>query len=151
VNAGVSTVFPAVAPSASGARRFVASALRRAGVAPDQIALATLLSSELVTNAYVHASSDTRVTVHADGQVVRIEVFDLGAGGVELLSPSPEETFGRGLQIVDALADRWGHDSGPEGNRVWFELVRSSERGDVGFAGRRPGGRRARSVRQRAG
>ncbi len=128
----------------------MASALRRGGVAPDEVALATLLSSELVTNAYLHARSDTRVTVHTDGQVVRVEVFDLGAGGVELLSPSSEETFGRGLQIVDALADRWGHDSGSEGNRVWFELVRSSERVDDSFAGRRPSWRRRRSAHQGA-
>jgi hypothetical protein len=34
-------------------------------------------------------------------------------------------TDGRGLHIVDALADRWGHRPGPNGTVVWVELVRS--------------------------
>jgi anti-sigma regulatory factor (Ser/Thr protein kinase) len=124
----VSTVFPAVAPSASGARRFVASALRRERVDSDQIALATLLTSELVTNAYLHARTETRVSVRVD-DVVHVEVFDSGGGGVALLMADVDETHGRGLQIVDALADRWGHDDGPAGSRVWFELARAhSER-----------------------
>ena len=119
----ISTVFPAVAPSVSGARRFVRSALRRADVPDDQIALATLLTSELVTNAYRHARSDARVSVVVDGDVIRVEVGDLGAGGVELLPTSPEATYGRGLHIVDALARRWGHDTDEDGTRVWFELT----------------------------
>jgi len=119
----VSTVFPAVAPSAAGARRFVASALRREGVHADQIDLAALLTSELVTNAYLHARTESRVSVRVS-DVVHVEVFDSGAGGVALLAADVSEAHGRGLQIVDALADRWGHDDGPEGSRVWFELVR---------------------------
>lgn len=120
----ITTVFPAVAPSASGARRFVRSALRRADVIPEQVALATLLTSELVTNAYQHARSDARVSVHVDGDVIRVEVIDLGAGGVQLLSTRVDEIAGRGLQIVDAVADRWGYDSEVYGTRVWFELTR---------------------------
>jgi anti-sigma regulatory factor (Ser/Thr protein kinase) len=121
----ISTVFPAVAPSASGARRFVRSALIRADVRPDQVPLAMLLTSELVTNAYRHASSDARVSVHVDDERIRVEVVDLGGGGVELLDPDPDSVFGRGLQIVDALAARWGHDNDSIGTRVWFELMRA--------------------------
>jgi anti-sigma regulatory factor (Ser/Thr protein kinase) len=121
----ISTVFPAVAPSASGARRFVRSALQRAGVPPDQVSLAMLLTSELVTNAYRHARSDARVSVRVDHDTIRVEVIDLGSGGVELLEPDAEEVYGRGLQIVDALAARWGHDNDSIGTRVWFELMRS--------------------------
>jgi anti-sigma regulatory factor (Ser/Thr protein kinase) len=118
----VTTVFPAVAPSAAGARRFVASALRREGIHPDQIDLAALLTSELVTNAFLHARTETRVSVRVD-DVVHVEVFDAGNGGVALLAADVDETHGRGLHIVDALADRWGHDDGPNGSRVWFEVV----------------------------
>lgn len=123
----VTTVFPAVAPSAAGARRFVASALRRERVDADQIDLAALLTSELVTNAYLHARTESRVSVRVD-DVVHVEVFDSGAGGVALLAADVDETHGRGLQIVDALADRWGHEDGPEGSRVWFELARRPAR-----------------------
>lgn len=123
----VSTVFPAVAPSAASARRFVASALKRQRVGRDRIALAVLLASELVTNAYRHAGTETRVSVSVD-DVIRVEVFDAGEGGVALLASGVDEISGRGLQIVDALADRWGHEDGPGGARVWFELERGPSR-----------------------
>jgi anti-sigma regulatory factor (Ser/Thr protein kinase) len=124
----ISTVFPAVAPSAASARRFVASALTRQRVARDQVALAVLLVSELVTNSYRHAGTETRVSVSVD-DVIRVEVFDSGEGGVELLASDVDRISGRGLQIVDALADRWGHEDGPEGAHVWFELDRGPRRG----------------------
>jgi anti-sigma regulatory factor (Ser/Thr protein kinase) len=120
----VSTVFPSVAPSAAGARRFVAAALRRWACADDFIELVLLLTSELVTNAYRHARTETRVSVRFDGACVRIEVRDVGGGEPELRPFDADRVDGRGLQIVDALADRWGYDSSPTGTAVWFELVR---------------------------
>jgi anti-sigma regulatory factor (Ser/Thr protein kinase) len=119
----VSTVFPAVAPSASGARRFVVSALRRGDVAPDRVDLAALLTSELVTNAFLHAGTETRVSVRVD-DVIRVDVFDGGVGGVRLRDAGTEALHGRGLHIVDALADDWGHEDTAEGAHVWFELTR---------------------------
>jgi anti-sigma regulatory factor (Ser/Thr protein kinase) len=119
----VSTVFPAVAPSASGARRFVVSALRREAVPSERVDLAALLTSELVTNAFLHAGTETRVSVRVN-QTIRIDVFDGGAGGVALRSVDVDATRGRGLHIVDALADDWGHDDTPEGAHVWFEIAR---------------------------
>jgi anti-sigma regulatory factor (Ser/Thr protein kinase) len=116
-------VFPAVAPSASSARRFVSAALRRWGCPDGFIDLVLLLTSELVTNAYRHAGSDTRVSVRYDDDRVRVEVTDKGAGEVQLRPLDSNRTDGRGLQIVDALAERWGHHSHGDGNVVWFELV----------------------------
>jgi anti-sigma regulatory factor (Ser/Thr protein kinase) len=83
----------------------------------------TLLTSELVTNAYRHAGSDTRVSVRRGDDHVRVEVRDSGRGGVELRPQDTNRTDGRGLHIVDALADRWGHRSDRSGTVVWFELV----------------------------
>ena len=120
----VSTVFPSVAPSAAGARRFVAAALRRWDCSDDFVELALLLTSELVTNAYRHARTETRVLVRFDGASVRIEVRDVGGGQPELRPVDTDRVDGRGLQIVDALADRWGYDSDDGGTAVWFELVR---------------------------
>jgi len=120
----VSTVFPSVAPSAAGARRFVAAALRRWDCPDDFVELVLLLTSELVTNAYRHARTETRVSVRLDGACVRIEVHDVGSGFPELRPLDTDRVDGRGLQIVDALADRWGHDSNADGTAVWFELVR---------------------------
>ena len=117
----VSTVFPAVAPSAAGARRFVVSALRREEVSPERIDLAALLTSELVTNAFLHAGTETRVSVRVN-HVIRIDVFDTGAGGVQLRPAGAEAIHGRGLHIVDALADDWGHEDTDDGTHVWFEI-----------------------------
>jgi anti-sigma regulatory factor (Ser/Thr protein kinase) len=119
----VSTVFPAVAPSASSARRFVAAALHRWGCPDAFVDLVLLLTSELVTNAYRHAGSDTRVSVRYAEDRVRVEVRDKGSGEVQLHPLDSERTDGRGLQIVDALAERWGHHSEGDGTVVWFELV----------------------------
>ena len=119
----LSTVFPSVAPSAASARRFVAAALRRWGCPNDFIELVLLLTSELVTNAYRHAGTETRVSVRLDGDCARVEVRDVGRGEPELRPLDTDRTDGRGLQIVDALADRWGYHSNAGGTAVWFELV----------------------------
>lgn len=119
----LSTVFPSVAPSAANARRFVGTALQRWGCPDDFIERVLLLTSELVTNAYRHAGSDTRLSIHYDDERIRIEVRDAGDGEVKLRPLDPNRTDGRGLHIVDALADRWGHHSDRDGTVVWFELV----------------------------
>jgi anti-sigma regulatory factor (Ser/Thr protein kinase) len=121
--AEISTVFPSVAPSAASARRFVGTALQRWGCRDDFIERVLLLTSELVTNAYRHAGSDTRVSIRSDGECIRVEVRDAGTGDVEIRPLDVNRTDGRGLHIVDALADRWGHHSGRDGTVVWFELV----------------------------
>lgn len=121
--AELSTVFPSVAPSAASARRFVGMALQRWGCGDDFIERVLLLTSELVTNAYRHAGSDTRVSIRSEDKCVRVEVHDAGRGDVEIRPLDVNRTDGRGLHIVDALADRWGHQSGPDGTVVWFELV----------------------------
>ena len=92
-----------------------------------------LLVSELVTNSVVHGGADeaTRIglfvrlderTVHVEvanprRRVARIEGRSANGGSM------PADT-GRGLQIVEALADRWTVDEGDE-TRVSFELQRS--------------------------
>ena len=119
----LSTVFPSVAPSAASARRFVAAALRRWGCPDDFIELVLLLTSELVTNAYRHAGTETRVSVRLDDDRTRVEVRDVGRGEPELRPLDTDRVDGRGLQIVDALADRWGYHSNAGGTAVWFELV----------------------------
>ena len=119
----LSTVFPSVAPSAASARRFVAAALRRWECSDDFIELVLLLTSELVTNAYRHAGTETRVSVRLDHDCTRVEVRDVGRGEPELRPIDTDRVDGRGLLIVDALADRWGYHSNAGGTAVWFELV----------------------------
>lgn len=100
----------------------------------DRISVAALLTSELVTNAVIHASPvDGEVPIglriDAGRAAVRVEVTDLG-GGFDPEHPGgrPPEQGGRGLLLVDRLATRWG--AGAESGRftVWFELEYASTR-----------------------
>jgi anti-sigma regulatory factor (Ser/Thr protein kinase) len=122
----LSTVFPSVAPSAASARRFVEAALHRWGYPDDFIERVLLLTSELVTNAYRHARSESRLSIRSDHDRVRIEVRDTGRGDVQLRPLDSSRPDGRGLHIVDVLADRWGHHSDRDGTVVWFELAHST-------------------------
>ena len=93
-----------------------------------------LLADEVVTNGLLHAPDDNtwllvRVIAYPNPALpVRVEVVDSGKGfEPRVQEPDPEETGGRGLFLVDALADRWGVDS-QGGTRVWLELDQSPER-----------------------
>lgn len=94
---------------------------------------ARLLVSELVTNSVRHAGAGEEdsllleVLLSPDG--LRIEVADDGPG-FEARSgfPGLEQVSGRGLFLVERIADRWG--VADHGTRVWFELDRA---GGVGL------------------
>jgi anti-sigma regulatory factor (Ser/Thr protein kinase) len=107
--------------AAARARRFVSDTLRAWGCA-DAIADAELLVSELVTNAVLHARSATSVTIERDGATVRISVCDDSPTRPRLRNYGPEAVTGRGLVIVDRIAQRWGVDPSDEGKCVWFEI-----------------------------
>lgn len=86
--------------------------------------VAQLLATELVTNALRHASGPVMLRV-LDGQAgLRVEVVDGGGGFPRQRTASVQDTGGRGLQIVDALAAAWGVVPGSEGagKTVWFEV-----------------------------
>ncbi|MGW0834506.1 ATP-binding protein [Streptomyces prunicolor] len=83
------------------------------GVDQEVLGNAELVLSELVTNALrVPVPSDRQVGVRiaraVDEGTLRLEVSDAGAGTPELREPGDEETGGRGLLLVEALAHRWG-------------------------------------------
>ncbi|MEU0110506.1 MULTISPECIES: ATP-binding protein [unclassified Streptomyces] len=83
--------------------------------------VAELLVGELATNALVHAESRFRLTLFAAHGVLRCEVADSGRRVPRVLEAGTGES-GRGMFLVDALAQRWGcHRDGP-GKTVWFEL-----------------------------
>ncbi len=46
-----------------------------------------------------------------------------------------DETGGRGLALVDGLADRWGWSAEGTGKRIWCELDRDSEPREAAFGG----------------
>ncbi|MDK1343345.1 ATP-binding protein [Streptomyces sp. 378] len=82
---------------------------------------AELLVGELAANALVHARSRFRLTLFAAHGVLRCEVAD-GEHRVPRVLDAGTGESGRGMFLVDALAQRWGcHRDGP-GKTVWFEL-----------------------------
>ncbi len=84
-----------------------------------------LLTSELVTNAVVHARSAPELLVRVGDRVVHIEVCDGSANPPTRRRRDPEAASGRGIAIVEELAATWGVLQVPDdGKRVWFEVLR---------------------------
>ena len=84
-----------------------------------------LAADELVTNALVHTGGGATVVAHLLGgerPVIRLEVLDSSSGWPSRRSPSASAVSGRGLLLVDALADRWGVDPHATGKIVWCEF-----------------------------
>lgn len=112
--------------SAGDARRFARDHLAD-GIDADPFDTLTLLTSELVTNAVVHARSELEVTLRLTGRSARVEVTDGSDLAPEIGDPDDEATSGRGLQLVNRLARRWGIRHLPGGGKtVWFEVDRSA-------------------------
>ncbi|WP_101254871.1 ATP-binding protein [Streptomyces barkulensis] len=96
---------------------------------------AELLTSELATNSVRYGEHAAAVTLRWLHPVLRVSVRDAGPGGVPVPSsspPPPDREGGRGLLILDVLADRWGDcpagggsagPGGPAGKTLWFELL----------------------------
>jgi len=91
------------------------------------LADARLIVSELVTNSMRHADPQDAATVRVSAEladdVLRIEVEDGGtSGAVTRRAPNRDAGGGFGLNIVDAVAVRWGVERGT-GTLVWVELA----------------------------
>ncbi|MEV5430063.1 ATP-binding protein [Streptomyces sp. NPDC052701] len=109
--------------AAREARAEVRRHLERWGLAErEEVAdVAELLVGELAANAVLHAASRFRLTLFAAHGVLRCEVTDADRRVPRVLRAGHAEN-GRGMFLVDALAQRWGcHPDGP-GKTVWFEL-----------------------------
>jgi len=108
--------------SVGAARRFTEEAL--SGRPGELIESAVLMVSELATNSIRHAMTGFQLTIACEPDAVRIEVTDRGGGSPRLQSPGLDEPTGRGLRIVDELADAWGvKRSAKDGKTVWFEVA----------------------------
>lgn len=113
--------FPCSPASAGQARRFVSAALTEAEL--DELDyIATLLVSELVANAVLHAATGVEVVVRPHRPGVRVEVHDGNPRRPLRKHYSPMSGTGRGMVLVDTLASQWGVVPTPSGKFVWFEL-----------------------------
>ena len=115
---------PAEPTSAGAARRFVVQSL--ADVDADVIEAAALLTTELATNAILHAATAFAVHVRTDRERVRIELTDESPVLPVRRHFSTSAGTGRGLQLVEALAVRWGVEPSASGKTVFFEVDRTA-------------------------
>lgn len=112
---------PPLSRSVPEARRDVASTLEQWGLA-DLSDTAVLLVSEVVTNAVLHARTEVMLTMRRVGSGVRIEVSDGSALPPSMRWHSDTSTTGRGLRMLDLLADAWSAESTATGKTVWFTV-----------------------------
>ncbi|MEV8344903.1 ATP-binding protein [Streptomyces niveus] len=113
------------------ARRLATAHLLAWDMPPRTIEAAEQITAELATNAATHGRLSGRdflleLRGSEDGRVLRIEVTDTRGDRLPGLNPQlppPDAESGRGLLLVEVLADRWGATSGPVPRKtVWAEL-----------------------------
>ncbi|WP_184954176.1 SpoIIE family protein phosphatase [Paractinoplanes abujensis] len=114
----------------AAARALVRSVLEEAGL-ESLLNEALLLTTELSTNAVVHANTELDIEVRADTTGLTVTVTDFAPGPVEQLAVGPRNESvdigevaerGRGLLLVDHFASRWGTVHEGTGKGVWFRL-----------------------------
>jgi anti-sigma regulatory factor (Ser/Thr protein kinase) len=111
---------PGDVASCSSARRFVQAALAQGD--EDLRADASLLVSEVVTNAVLHASGPLSIEVlHKDG-AYRIAVSDGSKTPPTEKGYQRDDATGRGIQLLECLAAAWGCKRTGTGKTVWFDL-----------------------------
>jgi GAF domain-containing protein/anti-sigma regulatory factor (Ser/Thr protein kinase) len=118
---GMSTLhLEPVVESTPVARHWIAAHLR--GVGPEVTDCAGLLTSELVTNAVLHAETPLCVTLHILPDRIRVDVADGSTALPSLKDYGREAATGRGLTLFDTLASNWGVQPVEGGKIVWFEI-----------------------------
>jgi anti-sigma regulatory factor (Ser/Thr protein kinase) len=118
-------VLPPEARSSSMSRRFVQHALARWQL-EALVDVAVLLTSELVTNAIVHAQTDVEITItRDDAHTVTVAVSDSSRSEPRMQRHTDDSATGRGLGILDALASSWDVVTDAEGKTVSFTLRHS--------------------------
>ncbi|MER6467281.1 ATP-binding SpoIIE family protein phosphatase [Streptomyces collinus] len=114
------------------ARRHLRELLHDWGSA-DQVDSAVLLVSETVTNVLVHTDADAlllaEVTGEPGGRRLRLEVTDAGDDLPHKRRPGELASSGRGLVLIELLADAWGVEPRGRGKSIWFELYESDGSG----------------------
>ncbi|MFI1958466.1 SpoIIE family protein phosphatase [Streptomyces althioticus] len=127
ITARAAASFEPVGRSVASARSFVRDTLQGWGFG-DIVDDAVVLTSELVTNAVVHAGTSAELLCLRSENGIRIEVADrypereIPLQGSPIDMGSPDREGGRGLQLCAALAGHWGVDYTPTHKTVWFQL-----------------------------
>jgi hypothetical protein len=105
------------------ARSAVASNLWAVLGEGPELETATLLVSEIVTNAMTHAGGPVTLTIGRKGPWVYVGVTDSHPEHrPKIREVTPEDVSGRGMVIVDSQAAAWGVDVAGDRKTVWFTL-----------------------------
>lgn len=124
------TRFDARPNAVSDVRRTVRECMTRWGLTELEED-AVLVSSELAANAVMHGAGASLIfSLKHTREGLRIEVSDGSRSRPKLRSTSPEDEHGRGLQLVNTLASRWGVAPLPDGKATWCLLQRPSHEPD---------------------
>ncbi|MFI7300182.1 SpoIIE family protein phosphatase [Streptomyces sp. NPDC050121] len=105
----------------------------------DQVDTAVLLVSETLTNVLVHTDADALLVAEVTGAAgerrLRIEVTDTSDDLPHKRRPGELASSGRGLVLIELLADTWGVAPRGEGKSIWFEIYEPGDSGDSGRPG----------------
>ncbi|MEU8341927.1 ATP-binding protein [Actinomadura meyerae] len=86
-----------------------------------------LMTGEAVANAVLHGTGLVTVTVATDGRALLVEIADDGPARPAPAAADPHLRrrldHGRGLTVIDALADEWGLEQTPDRTRLWFTVT----------------------------
>ncbi|MFD6359096.1 SpoIIE family protein phosphatase [Streptomyces roseolus] len=97
----------------------------------DQLDAAVLMVSEMVTNVLVHTDGDALLTAEVacgeKARLLRVEVSDASDELPHKRHPGEMASSGRGLVLMEMLADAWGVAPRGEGKTIWFELTEPTE------------------------
>lgn len=112
------------------ARDLLRGMAAQAGCADARVEQAALLVSELVTNAVLHGRTDVvRLALAVDDRTVEVAVHDRSPDAPVVGAAEPSDLHGRGLLLVERLAEAWGVTPLPGegegaggGKAVWFRL-----------------------------
>jgi anti-sigma regulatory factor (Ser/Thr protein kinase) len=117
-------LFPVALDTPRAARRFLIETFEAWCIGGPLVDDASLVLTELATNALVHAHSPPKVKLSADRETVCVSVEDADPTLPTPRAPGALDCSGRGLAMVAALSERWGTERLERGKVVWAVLRR---------------------------
>jgi anti-sigma regulatory factor (Ser/Thr protein kinase) len=115
---------PAEPTGPSRVRQWMTTRLREWSVPEPVIGAAILCTSELTTNALLHAGTPAQVHIDLSAERLLVSVADTGTrGSVTRARTDALSSRGRGLGLIEELSDTWGTDPTVRGSTVWFEML----------------------------
>ncbi|MFG1885020.1 SpoIIE family protein phosphatase [Micromonospora sp. NPDC049102] len=115
---------PAEPTAPSRVRHWMTGQLTEWQVPESVIGAAVLCTSELTTNALLHAGTAARVEIDLSSERLLVSVADTGTRGtVTRARTDTLSSRGRGLGLIEELSDAWGTDPSVRGSTVWFEIL----------------------------